>query len=123
MESIVGNTRRPDISVYRDGRIDITSRIAKILELSDGDVIDNAKEHDDYYLYVKHHGVNIKGSHNATVHPTKQKSHNFRTYSKNLANAVLKICRSDSALLPCGLPRNEDGTVLIPLIILNNLNK
>ena len=40
VRSILGNTRRADISFYSSGKIDITSRIANALGMVDGDVID-----------------------------------------------------------------------------------
>ena len=126
MESLVGNTRRPDISFYRGGRIDITSRVAKLLELKDGDVIDIAMSCEEYYLYVRYRSDGIVGVYEATCHPTKEHSRNFRAYSARLVDAVLKVCNRYSdinvALLPIGKAiKDEDGKTIIPIITLNNL--
>ena len=40
MQSILGNTRKADITFYASGRIDISARVAKHLQLSRGDVLD-----------------------------------------------------------------------------------
>ncbi len=50
--SILGNTRRADISFYSSGKIDITSRIANALGMVDGDVIDIMMWKGEFYLYV-----------------------------------------------------------------------
>ena len=40
MKSILGNTRKADITFHDNGRINISARVSKLLELSHGDVID-----------------------------------------------------------------------------------
>ena len=39
MASLLGNTRRPDISFYKNGRIDIASRVVRMLDIQEGDWI------------------------------------------------------------------------------------
>ena len=53
VEKFLGEkTRRPDITFYRNGRIDITASVAERLSLRAGDVIDIARGKEEYYLYV-----------------------------------------------------------------------
>ena len=89
MHSILNITRRPDVTFYPNGRIDITSRIAKVLNLCEGDVIDIAVNGYEYQLYVKHKANSYVGSHEATVKPSKSGSHNFRCYSKRLTHVMM----------------------------------
>lgn len=59
MPSILQNIRRRDITFYRDGRINITARIAKILGLQPGDSIDINSEAGEFYLHAVHHGLDV----------------------------------------------------------------
>lgn len=124
MESLLGNTRRPDVSFYRDGRIDITSRVAKSLNLSAGDVIDVMKHGSEFYLYVRYRNFEILGKHEAQCHSTKRRSNHFRAHSIRLCAAILQECKSDqAALLPAGqtIELPCAGTA-IALITCNNLS-
>lgn len=49
MQSILGNTRKADITFYASGRIDISARVAKHLQLSRGDVLDIMIDQDEFY--------------------------------------------------------------------------
>lgn len=89
MRSLLQNTRKPDITFNRDGRIFITARIARILSLCPGDAINIALLNDEYLLYATH---NIVGRHEAQCYPTKKGSHNFCVNSIKLSRALLDIC-------------------------------
>ncbi len=93
MESLLGNNiRKPDISFYENGRIDITSRLAKELGLEDGDVIDILHSGKEYYLYIRLKNASSIGKYSAQCTPTKNKSNHFRCYCKQLANMILCEC-------------------------------
>lgn len=62
MQSILGNTRKADITFHDNGRINISARVSKLLELSHGDVIDIMDGQGEIYLYVKHR-VPVVGRH------------------------------------------------------------
>jgi hypothetical protein len=107
MTSLIPNTRRPDISFHPDGRIDITARIAKLLQLEDGDVIDVAKSFDEYLLYVQLRADKCEGRHEATVHPTnkgKRSSNNFRAHSRRLCQSMRVASGGSPADEPLRLP-------------------
>ena len=121
--TVLGNTRRPDVTFYTNGRIDITARAARLLNLHDGDVIDIASIDGECYLYVKHLGSDVTGRHQAAVHATKRGSRNYRCHSIKLAAFVLSRHEGMArARLPLGEP-----TVLphigfaVPIIIRNNI--
>ena len=128
MTSLLKYTRRPDVSFYPNGRIDITSRIAKQLSLNDGDVIDVFSHKGEYMLYVRHKKENIVGAYEATVHATKKykiAAYNMRAYSIRLTHALFtQTCHENTEplRLPAGSPVNLEGIgIAIPLITRNPL--
>lgn len=126
MESIIGCTRRPDITFYADGRIDITARIARQLSLNEGDCIDVGRACGEYFLYVRRRfDPSVSFGFEATVRTTKKRSRNFRAYSVRMCRAVLNIYDEQLKVSPqLGMPihDNEHG-VIIPLIHINLANK
>ena len=122
MESLIGNTRRPDITFYKNGRIDLTSRVVKMLNISNGDVIDIGVCSGEYMLYVKYRNSQIVGNHEARCYASKRNSNNFRAYSKKLCDAILNICNASKAQLASGVAVEIDSLgMAIPLITRNNL--
>lgn len=125
MKSILGNTRKPDITFYDNGRIDISSRVSKSLGLKQGDVIDVMDCGLEYYLYVKLHGPTV-GKHEAQCYPTKRGGHHFRAYSFRLCQEMIKasgaslhkiqLCAGESCAV------NDIGDV-VPIIYKHILNK
>jgi hypothetical protein len=83
-------TRRPDISFFRSGKIDITSRVARLLAITPGDVLDIAVEDGEYYLFVRVRSGRAMGRHQAVCIPTKHGARNFRAYSVGLSAAMLR---------------------------------
>ena len=123
MTTTLENTRKPDITFYRDGRIEITARVTKALSLHPGDVIDIAHDGSEYYLYVKHH--NAIGRHEAQCRPTNHGKvcNSLRAHSKRLCMAVLNVNgNNNEARLPVGEPIDHAtlGTSL-PIIIKRNI--
>lgn len=126
VESILGNTRKADVAFFESGRIDITSRVAHALNISNGDVIDVAKAGREVYLYVKIKGCNAVGKHKAQCHPTKTKTQcrNYRAFSIDLCKAILDIIGGGgTARLAAGETTLLDGIGLaVPLITRINLH-
>ncbi len=127
MTDLVSNTRRPDVSFYPDGRIDITARVAKELQITKGDIINISTDGFEYLLYVKMKADSVRGSHEAACHPTNRKTNNFRAHSTRLARAVLDIVgpQLTEARLPVGKPFFNKALqrVVVPLITRNPLTK
>lgn len=124
MGSIIGkHTRRPDVSFYRNGRIDITASVARVLDLHDGDVIDIDYQNGEYMLYVRLRGENAIGRHEAQCRPTKEGTFNYRAYSKKLCTAILAACNAVSeARLSMGTAiEHPQIGIAVPLITRNNL--
>lgn len=126
MESLLGNTRRPDVSFYKDGRIDITSRVARSLNLCDGDVVDIAKSDRELYLYVKWRKADVVGKHTAQCRATKQHKSctNFRLFSVKLCTTILDMCGAENtARLAAGSKVALEGIGdAVPLITRINLH-
>ncbi|MCU6767354.1 hypothetical protein OCV73_00055 [Barnesiella propionica] len=125
MEKLLGNTtRRPDITFYKNGRIDITARVARLLGISRGDVIDICTDGYEYYLYVRLHASgNNLGRHEAQCIPTNRspKCRNFRTYSSRLCKIILERCNAKERIaFPIGELVNHYEVGKAVTIITNN---
>lgn len=120
MTSILGNTRRADITFHPRGNIDITARVSKLLGLAVGDVIDICIEAGEFYLYVKHRAESAAGRHEATLYPTSRKvkrCNNLRCHSRRLCKAMQEACNATGILrLPVGELVNLRGTEALPII-------
>lgn len=122
MQSVLGSTRKMDIVFYRSGRMDITARVARILSLARGDVIDMLVSDREVYMYVRYRAPLI-GRHEATVYPTNKKGKHFRAYSKRLCRFMLCKCGGEQSVsLYVGKPvcDNCRGT-LLPIILRHSL--
>ncbi len=103
MKSISINTRRHDITFHASGKIDISARIVRRLNLAPGDVIDIAAEGRELYLYVRLRAGKYAGRHSGSVWATAQGKGTFRTCSKTLAAYVLqKAGKMRKLRCPCG---------------------
>lgn len=120
MTSILGNTRRSDITFHPRGNIDITARVTKLLGLAVGDVVDIYNDGNEFYLYVKHRAGTVAGRHEATLYPTSRKvkrCNNLRCHSRRLCQAMQEACHASGVLkLPVGEPVNLRGTEALPII-------
>lgn len=124
MQSLLGNrSRRADITFYRNGRIDITSRIAKQIGLRDGDVIDIGFENGEFYLYCAAKADALVGRHEAQCHSTHKgrlhPSNNLRAHSKRITDAMLKVCKAGECARIwagefCELGRLGKAVIIIP---------
>ena len=126
MTSLLPNSRRPDVIFHSNGRIDITARIARMLQLQNGDVIDVAVSCEEYLIYVRLRAAECVGRHEATVHPTNKGNNNFRAYSHRLCKSIRSILNGFPAEKPLRLPAGSpvifgpNGTA-VPLITRNPL--
>lgn len=120
VEKFLGErTRRPDITFYRNGRIDITASVAERLSLRAGDVIDIARGKEEYYLYVRlRRADGAVGRHEAQCYPSKSGTRNFRAYSKKICSSILGISGGNTARIMAGGDIESDNlgktVVLIP---------
>ena len=99
-KSALGNTfRHPDFTFYRNGRIDITSRVSRILGIQPGDVIDIVVSRAEYYLYVRAKGKELHGRFEGQCFQTNKglRRHYYRAYSKKITNLILSKAGGDKA--------------------------
>ena len=127
IETVLGSTRRPDISFYRKrAKIDIYSRISKMLNLSEGDVVDIARDKGEYFIYRRHKS-GVMGKHRGVLKKPHNVSVSFlRVYSRPLCEAIFcassKFEGMDVLKLPAGEPVELEGLgTAVPLITRNPL--
>ena len=118
MQSILGNTRKVDITFHRGGRINISARVSKSLGLAHGDIVDIMEGQGETYLYVKHRAP-VVGKHEGMVFRSNKNGHHYVASSITLCRYILSRCGGgDKVRLCCGTPveLQHYGTAL-PIII------
>lgn len=117
MIKLLVNTRRPDITFSRNGRIHITARVARMLSLQPGDNINIAHDHGEYLLFATHRDNTI-GRHVAQCWPTKKGSRNFCANSVTLCRLLLSESNisADKAAFMVGEPICKEGNIFAPII-------
>lgn len=124
MHSILGNSRKTDLTFFKNGRIDISAHVTKILKLEKGDALDVVAGNGEMYIYVKIHAPTV-GRHEAACFPTHERSNHFRAWSLRLCRAMMDLCgcESDKMELSVGSPIELwNGETALPIIYKNILN-
>lgn len=85
MQNLLQYTRRPDITFYPSGRILITARLAKLLEISPGDSINIALENREFLLHVIPKGL---GRRSAACYLSKKGGRSLCCNSVSLCRAI-----------------------------------
>lgn len=123
----LGNvSRRPDLTAFRSGQIDISSAISKSLGIEAGDVIDIAQLKGEYYLYIRAKGNTLRGRHQAQCHNIVKGNnrHNFRAYSRKITDMLLSVSGLDKAPIIAGQVVDLQGIgkalTLIPSYVIRN---
>lgn len=126
MQSILGSTRKADITFHHTGRICISARIAKTLGLAHHDVIDIIKDEqrsrNEYYMVIKHRDA--VGKHEGMVFRSNKNGRHYIASSIKLSRYIMQQCGvSDRVRLCCGDPITIPlyGTA-VPIIIKHCLN-
>ncbi len=122
MVSVLGErTRKADIKVRRNGRIDISARVVRMLGIRPGDVVDLAVDDGEYYLYVRRrHSEGVHGRHEGVCTPTTKNGRGtYRVWSCKLAAPFLGYVPYEvvEVRMPCGVPVEIDGRKYVPVII------
>lgn len=120
MQNIIERTRRPDITFHKSGKIDITARVARILNLKQGDSINMAKdENGELFLFAQQNQI---GRHHAKVYKTC-KSLNFRANSKLLYWSFIYTydveITAEKVSFFCGEPLTINNKTYLPIITKN----
>lgn len=105
MQSVIVKSRKPDLTFHITGRINISARIARELQLKSGDLIDIMEDDDQHeaYIYVRHRAPNV-GRHEGMVFPSHKGSYHFIASSKALCEYILRKCEQQKkAAVACGL--------------------
>ena len=121
MEKLLPATRRPDITFHSDGRILITARIARILNLNAGSFINVAVHDGEYLLFA---GSATLGNHTARCHAVNPTGRYIRANSVMLSRAMLSACNATTtAALMCGQAVEIAGQTYVPIITRTVINK
>ena len=117
MTKLLQHTRRPDISFHRNGTIRITARVAHLLSLQPGDVINIMTDNGEFLLHASRPPHTI-GRHQGQCYPTKKGSHNFCANSVRLCRALLDAAgiKSQRAAFIVGEPLECHDTTHVPII-------
>lgn len=124
MKSILGNTRKSDITFYDNGRIDISARVSKMLSLQKGNVIDVLEDDGELYLYVRFH-EQVVGRHEAACFSTHLGSRHFRAWSQKLSRYIIRAGGSslNKVALGVGAPVELPNVgIALPIIYRHILN-
>lgn len=122
MIKLLEQTRRPDISFSRNGKIRITARVARVLSLRPGDILNIVVSNGEYLLYATHF-TNKIGRHEAQCYPTKKGSENYCANSVRLCRAMFDSIgiESSKAAFMAGEAFENDNTTYLPIITLQPL--
>lgn len=126
MQSILGNTRKTDLTFHSNGRIDLSAHVVKSLDLKKGDVIDVMVSDDgsEYCLYAKFRAP-VVGRHEASCFPSHAGSRHFRAWSLRLCKALMAVAGSDACKVELGVGavvELRNGETALPIIYKNIFN-
>lgn len=123
---LLGRTRRHDLRFCRNGRIDISSRVAVTLGLRNGDVIDILRDDHtgDCWLYRAAHAEGCSRHEAQVLNPQRQHTGRaMRAYSVKLCRAMFSMAKvsCDVLRVPTGTEAEDvEGHEALPIIIRNN---
>lgn len=118
MKKILEHARRADISFSRNGRILITARVARMLNLTTGDCINIIVDDGEYLLFAVH-VAGVCGRFEARCYPTcKHRSLNYAANSVRLCHAMLALAPGNPQRVGfiLGHPSGSAGDIRIPII-------
>lgn len=124
MMKLLKNTRRPDITFYRNGAIRLTAGVIKLLSISPGDSINIAVDNGEYLLYSIHHEKDdCFRRFEAQCYPSKRGGLNFCANSVRLCRSLLAAIGSSAmkAAFNVGESIEINGNTYLPIITLNPL--
>ena len=111
MHTILQHSRKQEITFYASGRIDISSRIVRILSLRAGDSVNLIEDDDGNLLLFRCHDADDSHGirHKATLYQSSVNARSLRCNSVDLTSHVLSRCGCPiMAKLPVG------QTVIVP---------
>lgn len=115
---LINRMRRPDITFFKSGKISITARVAKALNLHAGDSINILIDKGEYLLYATHDSM---GRCHAKCWPSQRNSHHFCANSATLCKTLFQSLNLDTPRVAffIGYPMEQEETVYLPLITRN----
>lgn len=119
MTTILSASRRPDIVVFPDGRIDLRKRPVAALGIGEGDVVDIAVDRYERLLYVKYKADRAVGNHAARCIRVHRSGVSLRLFSVQLARYILSLIpgHAEEARLALGDPLETELGLAMPIIL------
>jgi hypothetical protein len=112
---ITAASRRPDITIYRSGRIDISAHVADKLDIHQEDVIDIAADDDgEIYLYVSHRAP-LYGRFRGRCVRTNRCGRHMRAHSEPICDELFRQMHLPASVLVARIASGELRTI-------NNVN-
>lgn len=117
METLLNQTRRPDITFCRNGRIFISARVARLLDISPGDSINIAVTDGEFLLFAMRHPMGF-GRNIARCFPTRKHSRNLSANSVELCLKFFAACNihAQRAAFFTGESLSSGQTTYLPII-------
>ncbi len=124
MKLLIKQNRRPDISFNWQGSVNITTRVAKMLDLKEGDVINIAEQDNEFYLFVQYR-AQPNGAFKGRVYATNEHNGFLRARNTMLCRKMIAECDAAyCARLYVGDPVEVEGIGrAVPIITRLNLDK
>lgn len=125
MLKVITSPRRPDITVYASGRINLTARVVALLRLHDGDSLNVAYDPPEILIFADQK-ASPQARFFAACHPSNPRNASkpayYYTNSRPLATAILQhaaLTDTPRAGFFTGYPVELEGTVYLPVITRN----
>lgn len=118
MIKLLNKTRCHDLSITSRGKIDISARVVRILELHSGDIVGLYEIDRDLCISRLYKSEELNAKHRCCVHPTSGKRGTFRLWSVDITKKIFDAagCSNNTLRLACGEPKSIDNKIYIPII-------
>lgn len=103
--------RKPDLKIYRSGKIDLSANVCKLLNIEEGDAVGCAYVRGSWWLYVRLYRAEIAGICRGRVRRINRgKTRTLRMWCKEVAAALLDAAGGgDMLAVPVGEASCVDG--------------
>ncbi len=120
MFNLLVNTRRPDVSFNRNGKIRLTARVVRMLSMSPGDSINIAVNDGEYLLHSTPHDADeTLRRFEAKCYPSKRGGgKHYCANSVRLCRSLLSSigCTADKVSFIVGDAIEMNGKIYLPII-------
>lgn len=118
MKKLLDSIRRAELTASGCGRIYIGSRLTTLLGIQQGDVVNVAEEHGEYYLFVQHSAGEDSAKYRGVCFRSSSRGGGMLLSNTRLARELMRAAgmKGRRAGFPCGDPVERGGITYIPII-------